>query len=104
MRTEYRVIALSAVLLAGIPGFAGAGDTKASPARLANLSSYERAELFASRAAVNPSSKAVRLVPRPAPKVDVAQRPLSGPVTTSQPQQSCNNISCGSYSQIGINF
>ena len=104
MRTEYRVIALSTVLLAGISGFACAADTKTSSARLANLSSYERAELFASRAAVNPSSRAARLVPRPAPQVDIVQRPLSGPVTTSRPQQSCNNIACGSYSQIGINF
>ncbi len=104
MRTEYRVIALSAILLAGISGFARAADTRTTPAGLANLSSHERAELFASRAAVNPSSRAARLVPRPAPRVDVVQRPLSGPVTTNRPQQSCDNIACGSYSQIGINF
>jgi hypothetical protein len=100
MRAEYRIIALSAAVLAGFSGFACAGEAKTSP----GLSSSACADLSASRAEVNPLSNAVRFTRRLSNKVDAVQRPVSGSVTTSHPPQSCDNIMCGSYSQIGINF
>ena len=101
MRAEYRIIALSAAVLAGFSGFARAGEAKTSPGRLAGLSSSACADLSASRAEVNPLSNAVRFTR--STKVEAVQRPFSGSVT-SRPQQRCDNITCGSYSQIGINF
>jgi len=103
MRAEYRIIALSAAVLAGFSGFACAGEAKTSPDRLAGLSSSAYADLSASRAEVNPLSNAVRFTRRLSTKVDAVQRPVSGS-ETSRPQQRCDNITCGSYSQIGINF
>ena len=104
MRTEIKVIALSAALVAGLSGFARAGDTQTNSVRLASLSNSVHAAIFASRGEVNSPSKAVRIDPRLSPKVVAVQRKLSAPVTTVRSLPSCDNISCGSYSQIGINF
>jgi len=104
MRTEYQALALSAALLAGASGFAGAGDAKPGTFRLAGLSNPSRTDGIASRAEFNIPAKPARIVSRPLPKIAALQRRPAAPAATGRPPQVCDNITCGSYSQIGISF